>query len=88
MSEPCSIDRVIGSRLKQKRVEKCVESKKLSYILGVTEDRLLEFECGQQRIDAQILYKICKVLDLNIQYFFEPWNDKGSGASKAKLVAA
>jgi len=88
MSEPCSIDRVIGSRLKQKRVEKCVESKKMSLMLGITEDRLREFECGQLRIDAQILYKICKVLDLNIQYFFEPWIDKGSGASIAKLVAA
>jgi len=88
MSEPCSIDRMIGSRLKQKRVEKCVDPKTLSFLLGVTEARLLEFECGQQRIDAQILHKICKVLDLNIQYFFEPWIDKGSGASIAKLVAA
>jgi len=57
-------------------------------MLGITEDRLRGFECGQLRIDAQILYKICKVLDLNIQYFFEPWIDKGSGASIAKLVAA
>ena len=88
MSEPCSIDRVIGARLKQKCVEKCVKSKKLASMLGITEERLQEFECGQQRIDAQILYKICKVLDLNIQYFFEPWIEKELGASKAKLVAA
>lgn len=88
MSEPCSIDRVIGSRLKQKRVEKCVEPKILSSILGITKDRLQDFECGTLRIDAQILYTICKALDINIQYFFEPWIDKEPGASKAKLVAA
>jgi transcriptional regulator with XRE-family HTH domain len=88
MSEPCSIDRVIGSRLKQKRIEKCVESKTLSFLLGVTEARLLEFECGQQRIDAQILHKICKVLDLPVQYFFEPWIDKKPGSPKTEQVAA
>lgn len=88
MSEPCSIDRVIGARLKQKRVEKCVEFKTLSSMLGVTEARLQEFECGQQRIDAQTLYAICKMLDLPIHYFFEPWIDKRAGVSKAKLVAA
>jgi transcriptional regulator with XRE-family HTH domain len=88
MSETCSIDRVIGSRLKQKRVERRIEPENLSFLLGVTQEQLLEFECGKQRIDAQILYKVCKALDLPIQYFFERWIDKESGASKAKLAAA
>lgn len=82
MSKTCSIDHVIGSRLKQKRIESGIESECLCFMLGIKKEQLLDFECGKQRIDARILYKICKTLELPIQYFFEPWIGKKPRATK------
>lgn len=84
MSETCSIDRVIGSLLKQKRVERGVDSETLSSLLRITEESLLDFECGRQRIDAKILYEICEMLDVPARYFFKKWIDGESCESKPR----
>lgn len=70
------IDHAIGSRLRDKRIQKGVDAQGFCASLGITLEQLSEFECGQVRVDAGSLRKICHLLDCSIKYFFEPlFND-------------
>ncbi len=90
MSAGSGIDRAVGSRIRAKRIEKGIDEKKFSACLGLSLEQLAAFECGQVRVDAKSLWKICRLLDCNLRYFFEPSlsNTKGLILKSQHAIAA
>jgi transcriptional regulator with XRE-family HTH domain len=71
MSETSVIDRVIGSRLKIQRVLFCLDKATFAERLGIAEQCVREFEAGLTRIDARTMRSICRILNVEVAYFFE-----------------
>jgi transcriptional regulator with XRE-family HTH domain len=77
------IDRIIGLRLKIKRVLSGLDKAALAERLGTTQQCILEYEAGSLRIDAQTMRSICNALNVNVSYFFEYWNGESYNFSVA-----
>ncbi|MBB4201086.1 transcriptional regulator with XRE-family HTH domain [Rhodoblastus sphagnicola] len=88
MPKTCVIDCVIGSRLRTQRLLADLETTTLANQIGVTEQRLEEFEAGVARIDAETMRLICHVLNLQVSYFFAPWTKAEKQSADIYLVAA
>jgi transcriptional regulator with XRE-family HTH domain len=79
MSKTSAIDRVIGSRLRVKRISMGLDKETLAERIGATEQCIDEFESGTARIGADAMRSFCDALNVRPGYFFEPW----TGASRA-----
>ena len=69
----------IGSRVRVKRTSRGMTQQDLSDLLGVNRDDLAAYEEGEERINANLLLRIAKMLDVRPDYFFrgykgEDWN--------------
>ncbi|PPQ34999.1 XRE family transcriptional regulator [Rhodoblastus acidophilus] len=51
--------------------------------LNTTGQRIREFEAGLARVDPQTMRSICRLLNLSVSYFFEPW----MGRSESNVAA-
>jgi transcriptional regulator with XRE-family HTH domain len=76
LPESCSIDRTIGARLSRKRADRGITSERFAESLGISEQALLAMEAGAERIDARLMRRICKALNVSVKYFFEPWTKR------------
>lgn len=65
------IDKSIGMRLKVRRSILGISQDKLASSLGVTFQQVQKYEKGANRISASTLYKISKILNIPINYFFD-----------------
>ena len=65
-----SIDMWIGSRVRIKRTSRGMNQQELSQLLDVDCDRLAAYEAGEERINASLLFRITKLLDVRPDYFF------------------
>jgi len=88
MLKTCMIDSVIGSRLSIRRIAAGLDKAALADRIGVTEQRLAAFEAGEARIDPRSMLTLCRVLDLQVGYFFEPWTGAAEPAEPVRLLAA
>ena len=68
--EKRSIDVYIGARLKYARECKNMSPNSLDIELGLDEGSVLSFENGDLRIKSADLFRISKVLGINIGFFF------------------
>ena len=64
------IDQFIGRRISLSRIAKNISSKELAELLEVTEEQLLRYELGVDRISMNELTTIAKTLKENINFFF------------------
>lgn len=55
----------IGSRIRKYRLERKIGQKAFAELIGVTNNRLSNWEQGINRPDADILAKICKALNVS-----------------------
>jgi DNA-binding XRE family transcriptional regulator len=65
-----SIDMFIGSRVRVKRTSRGMIQQELSDLLDIDRDTLAAYEAGEERINAKLLFRIAKLLDVRPDYFF------------------
>jgi DNA-binding Xre family transcriptional regulator len=66
---PCS-NTMIGRNVQAKRTSRGLSRQELSAKLGIHTDDLNSYEAGAKRINANLLLRIAKVLDVQPDYFF------------------
>lgn len=64
------IDRFIGKRIRVLRITRNMSSNSLAILLRMTEEQLLRYESGSDRISANELTNIAKLLRESINFFF------------------
>ena len=80
------IDRLVGSRMRQRRMQLGLSQDGLAEMLGITTPQVNKYEKGVNRVGASRLHKIAGILGVPISYFFEA--HEGAGASEAGTGAA
>ena len=65
-----SVDVHIGSRARIRRTSLGMSEHELSNLLGLDRSTLAAYEAGAQRINANLLLRIAKALDVRTDYFF------------------
>jgi transcriptional regulator with XRE-family HTH domain len=61
---------LIGSRVRIRRTSRGMTQQDLSDLLGVDRSNLAAYEAGVERINANLLLRIAKLLDVRPDYFF------------------
>ncbi len=70
-SKPDPIDVHVGSRVRLRRTLLGMSQEKLGDALGLTFQQIQKYERGANRIGASRLYKIAKILNVPVSYFYE-----------------
>jgi transcriptional regulator with XRE-family HTH domain len=87
-----SVDTVIGSRMRMRRMLIGMTQEKLGELLELTFQQVQKYEKGTNRISASRLVDIARILGVGIDYFYDGLtNDKGKGfadVSSPPYVAA
>lgn len=65
-----SVDAWIGSRLRIKRTMRGLTKGEFSELLDIDQNDLAAFEAGARRINANLLFRIAKALDVRPDSFF------------------
>jgi DNA-binding Xre family transcriptional regulator len=63
----------IGNRLRTRRISYGISKKELSAQLGIDQDNLDLYETGAKRVNARLLLRIAKLLDVRPDYFFQDY---------------
>jgi transcriptional regulator with XRE-family HTH domain len=66
-----AIDRVVGARIRERRVMMGLSQQQLAEMIGVTYQQAHKYERGLNRISAGRLYEIATVLNVAVSWFFE-----------------
>jgi transcriptional regulator with XRE-family HTH domain len=66
------IDRHVGARVSQRRVQLGMSQEKLGELIGpVTFQQVQKYESGKNRVAASRLFEMARVLDVEVGYFFD-----------------
>ena len=68
---PNEIDRLVGSRVRERRMQIGMSQEQLAGELGITVPQVQKYEKGVNRIGASRLYRIAGLLGVPISLFFE-----------------
>ena len=74
------VDVWIGSRVRIKRTSLGMSRQEFSKRLGIDQIDLTAFETGAQRVNANLLFRIAKSLDVRPDYFFRGFVDEAPKA--------
>ena len=66
-----NIDAHIGSRVRLRRLTAGMSQEQLGAALGVTFQQVQKYEKGTNRIGAGRLYRISRILEVPVSYFYE-----------------
>src|SRR3954451_8541015 len=69
--QPNEIDRLVGSRVRQRRMQRGMSQEQLAAALGITVPQVQKYEKGVNRIGASRLHKIAGLLGVPIGALFE-----------------
>ena len=69
--DPNEIDRLVGSQVRQRRMQLGISQEQLAEQLGLTVPQVQKYETGVNRIGASRLHKIAGLLGVPIGTFFE-----------------
>jgi transcriptional regulator with XRE-family HTH domain len=86
--EPNEIDRLVGSRVRQRRMQLGMSQDALAAQLGLTVPQLQKYEKGVNRIGASRLHKIAGLLGVPIGTFFEAHTGDQARESEASGAEA
>jgi len=75
-SNPDPIDIHVGYRVRLRRTLLGMSQEKLGNALGLTIQQIQKYERGANRIGSSRLYKLSKILDVKVSYFFEEMPDE------------
>ena len=73
------IDAEVAKRVRALRLQRGLSQTELSDALGVTFQQVQKYERGAYRISAGRLFRIAKVLDVPVAFFFADVDGHGSG---------
>ena len=68
---PLNAERMIGMRVRARRIMLGLSQKNLADALGVTFQQIQKYERGENRISAYNIYRISRALDVNLEAIFE-----------------
>lgn len=72
-----TLQQKIGKRIKELRtIRNDYSQEQLSNLVGCNHAYLSRIESGKQNITIESLNQICNALDVSLNEFFEPFNDK------------
>src|SRR6476620_6372252 len=66
-----SIDKLVGARVRARRLQIGMSQEKLAELLGLTFQQVQKYEKGANRISIGRLIAIAKALQVSISYFLE-----------------
>lgn len=66
----------VGSRLRIKRTSRGISAQELSERLGIDRNDLHAYEAGAERVSANLLLRIAKLLDVRLDYFFRGYTEE------------
>jgi ribosome-binding protein aMBF1 (putative translation factor) len=69
------VDTWIGSRVRIKRTSRGISEQEFSLSLSIDGNDLTAFEAGEKRINANLLFRIAKLMDVRPDYFFRGYTD-------------
>jgi transcriptional regulator with XRE-family HTH domain len=72
---------LIGSRVRTRRIAQGISRQDLSRQLEINGDDLAAHEAGKKRINANLLFRIAKLLDVGPDYFFRSSSAEDSKAA-------
>lgn len=75
------VDKNVGKRLRQRRVELGMSQQALGEVLGLSFQQIQKYESGANRIAASRLYDICRSLEVEVSFFFEGIDENDPEAS-------
>lgn len=76
------IEKVIGARLKYFRMSRDVTQTKLARMVGLTFQQIQKYENGTNRISVSRLVDLAKVLEFNVDEFFDDIVDTPDGKAR------
>jgi transcriptional regulator with XRE-family HTH domain len=83
MKHPSAIDRHVGQRLQQLRLARGMDLPGLSGLIGISAPRLLQFEEGRERISADLIRRLSKILNVSPSEFFSGFSRSGANGTEA-----
>jgi transcriptional regulator with XRE-family HTH domain len=72
---------LIGSRVRTRRIAQGISQQELSAQLEIKSDDLAAHEAGKKRINANLLFRIAKLLDVGPDYFFRSSSEEDAKAA-------
>jgi len=69
------LDAWIGSRVRIKRTSRGISEQEFTMSLNIDGNDLAAFEAGEKRINANLLFRIAKLMDVRPDYFFRGYTD-------------
>ncbi len=82
--DPNEIDRLVGGRVRERRMRLVLSQEALAEALGVTVPQVQKYEKGVNRIGAGRLHRIAELLGVPISYFFEAHAPAEAGEAEAQ----
>jgi transcriptional regulator with XRE-family HTH domain len=74
------IDAQVGNRVRLRRMLVGMSQEKLGELLGLTFQQVQKYEKGVNRVGAGRLFRIARILNVDIPYFFQDVHDNLSGS--------
>jgi hypothetical protein len=74
------VDMWVGSRVRIKRTSRGMSQQKFCKLLDIGSNDLAAFEAGAERINANLLFRVAKSLDVQPDYFFRGYVEEQSRA--------
>ena len=69
------VDNYVGGRIRERRVELGLSQSSVADQLDLTFQQIQKYERGYNRVSASRLYDLSKILNVDIEYFFEGFRD-------------
>jgi len=83
---PHYIDRLVGKRIRQRRIEAGISQEGLGRAVGVSFQQIQKYENASNRVTASIIYEIARVLCVTPEYFFPPGLRRSELSSPEPMV--
>jgi transcriptional regulator with XRE-family HTH domain len=81
---PDPVDRHVGNRLKTRRQKLGLSQAELAKRLNISFQQIQKYEKGSTRLGASRLQQLCRILDVQISYFFEGGPQQPKQVRKSK----
>ena len=85
--EEVAFDKHVGSKLRQARILKRLSMEELGKLVDVTYQQIQKYERGTNRIGASRFWRLSKVLEIPVVYFFEGLDERTQQISDGEEVA-
>ena len=83
MKTPNFVDRHVGKRLRLLRQARGFDLEGLAQVIGISTQRLIQLEGGRERISAELMQKLTRVLNTPPSEFFAGFSVSGKPVAAA-----